>query len=141
HEYDKDVNAAGYFGYFGAAAATPGKGYYSYDLGDWHVIAINSELDVSPSSAELQWLRADLAASTKLCTLASWHEPRWISSSGKNHHSDAKFQPVWDTLYAYGAELVLNGHKHSYERFAPQTPGAWSDPVYGIREFVVGTGG
>src|SRR5207247_4811692 len=69
-----DLNAAGYFGYFGAAAATPGKGYYSYDLGDWHVIAINSELDVSPSSAELQWLRADLAANTKLCTLAYWHE-------------------------------------------------------------------
>jgi len=142
HEYETDPTAAGYFGYYGAAAGAPGKGYYSYDLGDWHIIALNSELDVSAGSAEMQWLRADLAASTKRCTIALWHEPRFVSTSaGTGHTSDPRYQPLWDTLYRYGAELVVNGHKHSYERLAPQSPTAALDLTYGVREFVVGTGG
>ena len=138
HEYET-ANASGYFNYFGALAGPSGLGYYSYDLGTWHIIALNSELDVSPGSAEVQWLRADLAAHPARCTLVYWHEPRWVS--GTVIASDPKYQTLWDTLYAYGADIVVNGHRHSYERFAPQSPAAVADPTYGIREFVVGTGG
>src|SRR5438034_11342156 len=133
------ANAAGYFGYFGAAAGDPAKGYYSYDLGDWHILAVNGEIDVSASSPQLQWLRADLAANTKLCTLAYWHGPRCVT--GPVITSNPTYQTLWDTLYKYGAEVVVNGHKHSYERFAPQNPTAVLDQTYGMREFVVGTGG
>jgi len=138
HEY-ATANAAGYFGYFGAAAGDPAKGYYSYDLGDWHILAVNGEIDVSASSPQLQWLRADLAANTKLCTLAYWHGPRFVTGSVIT--SNPTYQTLWDTLYKYGAEVVVNGHKHSYERFAPQNPSAVLDQTYGMREFVVGTGG
>jgi len=138
HDYDTP-GAPGYFGYFGAAAGDPAKGYYSYDLGDWHIIALNGDLDVSPGSAQVQWLRSDLALSSRQCTLAYWHAPRFVS--GINTTSDPKYQTLWDTLYAYGAEVVLNAHKHSYERFAPQSPVALLDAQYGIRAFVVGTGG
>jgi PKD repeat protein len=138
HEYNAGA-APGYYGYFGAAAGDPTKGYYSYNLGDWHIIALNGELDVSPTSAQVQWLRNDLALYSKFCTLAYWHEPRFVS--GINTTSNPKYQTLWDTLYAYGADVVINGHKHSYERFAPQSPAAVLDTLYGIREFVVGTGG
>ena len=138
HDYDTP-GAPGYFGYFGAAAGDPAKGYYSYDLGDWHIIALNDELDVSPGSAEVQWLRNDLALSGRQCTLAYWHAPRFVS--GTNTTSNPNYQTLWDTLYAYGADVVLNAHKHSYERFAPQSPVALLDTPYGIRAFVVGTGG
>ena len=87
----------------------------------------------------MQWLRTDLALYGKKCTLAYWHEPRFVS--GVNITSNPKYQTLWDTLYAYGADVVLNGHKHSYERLAPQSPSQRSDTLYGIRAFVVGTGG
>ena len=138
HEYSNGA-APGYFGYFGAPAGDPAKGYYSYNLGDWHIIAINSELDVTPGSAEVQWLRSDLALYSGRCTLAYWHEPRFVS--GVNITSNPKYQTLWDTLYAYGADVVVNGHKHSYERLAPQSPAAVLDTIYGIRSFIVGTGG
>ena len=138
HEYETS-GASGYFNYFGALAGPSGLGYYSYDLGTWHIIALNSELDVSAGSAEVQWLRADLAAHPARCTLAYWHEPRFVS--GTVVASDPTYQTLWDTLYKYGADVVVNGHRHSYERFAPQSPAAVADPTYGIRELVVGTGG
>ncbi len=137
HDY-VTAGASGYFGYFGAAAGPAGKGYYSYDLGAWHLVALNSEIAVRPGSVQEQWLRADLAAHRATCTLAYWHQPRF--SSGP-HSSNATYQPLWQALYDYGADIVLNGHDHDYERFAPQTPGGEADPQHGIREFVVGTGG
>jgi len=138
HEY-MTSGASGYFGYFGAAAGDPTKGYYSYDLGSWHIIALNGELDITPSSQEVQWLRSDLALHSGRCTLAYWHAPRFVS--GVAITSNPKYQTLWDTLYKYGADVVLNGHKHSYERLAPQTPAQALDTVYGIRAFIAGTGG
>jgi calcineurin-like phosphoesterase family protein len=136
HDYHV-AGAGGYFDYFGAAAGDPAKGYYSYNLGAWHIIALNSEISQSAGSTQEQWLRADLAANPKTCTLAYWHKPRF--SSGQ-HGNIAASQPLWQALYDYGADVVLNGHDHTYERFAPQNPSAQADPK-GIREFVVGTGG
>jgi hypothetical protein len=143
HEYQTS-GAAGYFSYFGSAAGDPSKGYYSYDLGDWHIVVLNSNsacstISCSATSAQVQWLKADLAASTKSCTLAYWHHPRF--NSGASHGNLLAVGPFWDALYAAGAEVVLNGHEHVYERFAPQTPNAVSDPDNGIRQFTVGTGG
>jgi hypothetical protein len=142
HDYHT-AGASGYFNYFGAAAGDPSKGYYSYDLGDWHVVALNAMCedvggceDISP---QITWLKQDLASNQKACTLAIWHHP--LFSSGDEHGNDPKMKAAWDALYAANAELVLNGHDHDYERFAPQTPSAEADPTNGIREFVVGTGG
>ena len=142
HEY-QTTGATGYFGYFGSAAGDQSKGYYSYDLGDWHIVVLNSNsacttIGCSATSAQVTWLKADLAASTKSCTLAYWHHPRF--NSGASHGNLAAVGPFWDALYAAGAEVVLNGHEHVYERFAPQTPNAVADPN-GIRQFTVGTGG
>jgi len=136
HEY-QTAGAMGYFNYFGSAAAGPG-GYYSYDLGDWHIVVLNSNIARDAASAQITWLRQDLAGSSRACTIAYWHHPRF--SSGY-HGNDASMQPFWEELYAAGAELVLVGHDHNYERFAPQTPSGAADPVNGIRQFVVGTGG
>lgn len=140
HEYltKTPEAAAGYWDYWGGQAGTQGKGYYSYDLGAWHLIALNSEIDVSATSAEVAWLAADLRATTARCVLAYWHRPRFSSGYHGNNYG---VQALWDTLYAYGADVVLNGHDHDYERFAPQDPNGNADPVNGIREFVVGTGG
>lgn len=143
HEYQTS-GAAGYFGYFGSAAGDPSKGYYSYNLGDWHIIVLNSNsacstISCAAGSAQEQWLRADLAANTKACTLAYWHHPRF--NSGAEHGNLTAVGPFWDALYAAGAEIVLNGHEHVYERFAPQTPNAAADAARGIRQFTVGTGG
>ncbi|MDX6647153.1 MAG: hypothetical protein QOK40_2880 [Miltoncostaeaceae bacterium] len=141
HDY-LTTNGAGYYQYFGAAAGDPTKGYYSYDLGAWHLISLNS--NCSPAggcgvgSPQEKWLRADLAAHPAACTLAYWHHPRF--SSGQ-HGSTASIQPLWQTLYDGNADVVLNGHDHDYERFAPQTPTGAADPARGIRQFVVGTGG
>ncbi len=143
HDYHVS-GAAGYFGYFGAAASpldsnctSNCKGYYSYNLGTWHIIALNSEIDFSPGSAQDQWLRADLAANKATCTLAYWHEP--LFSSGL-HGNVGRVRPLWEVLYQYGADVVLSAHDHDYERFAPQNPNGQADPR-GIREFVAGTGG
>lgn len=138
HDYHTD-GATGYFDYFGPVAGEPGKGYYSYDLGSWHIIVLNSNIRVSAGSEQEQWLRADLAAHPVACTLAYWHEPRF--SSGDQHGSSVSIQPLWQALYDYSADVVLNGHEHNYERFAPQDPQGVADPVRGIREFVVGSGG
>jgi len=137
HDYGTS-GAAGYFGYFGAAAGDPTKGYYSYDLGDWHIVALNSEIDVGAGSTQEQWLRSDLAASTKTGTLAYWHRPRFSSGA---HGSSTRTTALWQALYDYNAEIVLVGHDHNYQRFAPQTAAGVADPARGIRQFVVGTGG
>jgi hypothetical protein len=136
HDYNT-AGAAGYFDYFGAAAGDRSMGYYSYDLGTWHLIALNSEIDQSAGSAQEQWLRADLAAHPNFCTLAYWHKPHF--SSG-DHGYNPDSQALWQALYEAGADVILNGHDHDYERFAPQNPNGQADPQ-GIREFVVGTGG
>ena len=141
HEYGSS-QAAPYFQYFGAAAGDPAKGYYSYDLGAWHLIAINSNCSqvggCGAGSPQEAWLRSDLAAHPGGCTLAYWHHPRF--SSGQ-HGNDTAYSAIWSDLYLAGAELVLNGHEHDYERFAPQTDTAMRNDATGIREFVVGTGG
>jgi len=141
HEYGTR-GAAGYFAYFGAVAGDPARGWYSYDLGSWHLVALNSECrhigGCGPGSPQERWLRADLAAHPAACTLAYWHEPRF--SSG--HHGDLPaLDALWRALHEAGAEIVLSGHDHDYERFAPQDPQGILDDTHGIRQFVVGTGG
>jgi acid phosphatase type 7 len=141
HEYESD-GASGYYSYFGAAAGDKTKGYYSFDIGSWHLIALNANCTAvggcQAGSAQEKWLKADLAAHPTMCTLAYWHQPRFSSAL---HGNNADTDTFWQDLYQAGAELVLNGHDHDYERFAPQTPQAIADPKRGIREFVVGTGG
>jgi acid phosphatase type 7 len=137
HEY-YSPNGAPYYAYFGAKAGAPGKGYYSYDLGAWHIVALNSNIDANTGSEQEKWLKADLAAHPKACTLAYWHHP--IFSSG-THGNDPTMKDIWKTLYAAGVDVVVNGHDHNYERFALQAPDGKADPQHGIREFVVGTGG
>ena len=137
HEY-LTPGATGYFQYFGPSAGDPSKGYYSYDLDSWHVVVINSNADVRPGSAQEQWLRADLAAHPAPCTLAYWHYPRFSSGFQGSH---PVMQAIWQALYDAGAAVVISGHDHDYERFAPQTPSGSLDSVRGIRQFVVGTGG
>src|SRR5438094_518927 len=137
HDYIT-THASGYFNYFGAAAGASGKGYYSYDLGDWHVVALNSNITMNVGSPQEVWLRADLAKSTKRCTLAYMHHP--LFSSG-NEGAHIETRPLWVDLYNAGAELVIVGHDHDYERFAPQSPTGVADSIRGIREIVVGTGG
>jgi hypothetical protein len=138
---DQDYQTAGaaaYFAYFGAAAGQAGKGYYSYDVGDWHIVVLNSNIAMHVGSPQEQWLRADLAASNRQCTLAYWHHPRFSSYSTPVR---TEVEPLWDALYDAGAELVINGHYRVYERFAPQDPNGAADPQKGIRQFTVGTGG
>ena len=138
-----NAGAGGYFGYFGPIAGEPGKGWYSYDLGAWHLVALNSNCaDVGgcgAGSPQEQWLRQDLAASTARCTLAYWHHP--LFSSGQHRPGDGEVRPLFQALYDYGAEVLLTGHDHNYERFAPQAPSGALDLAHGIRQFVVGTGG
>jgi len=132
HEY-LTPEASGYFQYFSNIPS-----YYAYDLGGWRVYALNSEIDVSENSPQVTWLKADLASNPAQCVLAYWHRPRW--SSGSHHGSNEDYQDLWRILYEAGAELVLNGHEHQYERFAEMnTEGAATSP--GLREIVVGTGG
>ena len=145
HEYHDSITsgAADYYRYFfrehGTVVGDSGRYYYSYDLGAWHVVVLNTFIDMSAGSSQEQWLRADLAASTKQCTLAYMHYARF--SSGSVHGSYSEVQPLWQALYDYGAEIAIAGHDHEYERFAPQTPDGHLDTVRGIRAFVVGTGG
>jgi Calcineurin-like phosphoesterase len=133
HDYETP-RARGYFRYFGGAAHRPG-GYYSFNVGDWHIIALNSEVR---SGAEKRWLRNDLHRDGHTCELAYWHEPRW--SSGYVHGGTRLVAGWWRILFRAGADVVLNGHEHNYERFAPLSPGG-RKRASGIREFVVGTGG
>jgi hypothetical protein len=143
HEY-LTAGASGYFGYFGSAAGPSGKGYYSYNLGGWHVVALNSMCrevgGCGATSPMVSWLKQDLAANAdRACTIAYFHHP--LFSSGSKHGSVPKMKASWDALYAAKAEVVVSGHEHNYERFAPQSPSGQAEPDRGIREFVVGTGG
>lgn len=133
HEY-AGGRAPGYYGTFGdRAAGVDGRGWYAYGLGTWRVIVLNSVCTTvggcGEGSDQLLWLRSELAANPGRCTLAYWHHPRY--SSGL-HGGDDGYQPFWDALTAAGADVVLGGHDHHYERFAPKE---------GVRQFVVGTGG
>lgn len=142
HEFHS-AGAKVYFDYFGAAAGDPKYGYYSYELGTWHIVVLNSECvnigGCDAASREVQWLRTDLAAHPAACTLAYFHKP--LFSSGSAHGNDYEMKPLWQALYDANAEIIINGHDHNYERFAPQDPEGKSDAARGIREFVVGTGG
>jgi acid phosphatase type 7 len=142
HEFHSG-GATPYFDYFGANAGDPKRGYYSYELGGWHIIVLNSECaevgGCQTGSVEEKWLRADLQAHPAACTLAYWHKP--LFSSGAKHGNDPEIKPFWQDLYAAHVALILNGHDHDYERFARQDPDGKPDSARGIREFVVGTGG
>ncbi len=135
HDYHVS-GAADYFTYFGSRAPGP---YYAYTLGAWRIYSLDSEIDVSATSPQITWLQADLASHPTACVLAYWHKPRW--SSGTNHGSNTSMQALWNALYAANADVIVNGHEHNYERFAPQNPSGQLDTTRGIREFVVGTGG
>jgi hypothetical protein len=142
HEYQSG-GASGYVRYWGAAAGDPKKGYYSYDLGRWHIVALNSECiqvgGCGATSEQGRWLQEDLIAHPVGCALAYFHRP--LFSSGLAHGADPELKPIWQILYHAGVDVVINGHDHDYERFAPQDPDGKSNPKQGIREFVVGTGG
>ena len=148
HDYaDGKSKAEGYFDYFGSAAGEEGEGYYSYDLGDWHIIALNSACEKGMEGCEnasalrttmVEWLKEDLATNPRKCTLAYWHHPLFSSGANGNY---ANMKPIWDALYEANVDVVVNGHDHVYERFAPQDPNGVTDLAKGIREFVVGTGG
>ncbi|SHF82753.1 CBM96 family carbohydrate-binding protein [Streptoalloteichus hindustanus] len=142
HDYHTP-GASGYFNYFGANAGDPAKGYYSYDLGNWHVVALNSNCSAvggcGAGSPQEQWLRADLAASTKPCTVAYWHHPRF--TSGSTHGPNTAVGPLVQALYDNNADVIVAGHNHQYERFAPINPSGALDTARGIRHFVAGTGG
>src|SRR5207302_1138371 len=118
HEYDTG-NANGAFDYFGARAGPRDLGYYSFDLGAWHVIVLNDNIPFGPGSAQDQWLVGDLTANTKRCTLAMWHVPLFLSSNFDGYTVNDDRRSLWDRLYAARADVVLNGHVHHYERFAP----------------------
>jgi len=137
HEY-LTPGARPYYEYFGANAGNPDQGYYSYNVATWHVVVVNSSADVAPGSPQLQWLLKDLATNKSRCTLAYWHHP--LFTSGPNG-SAVKMRDIWRALYNSGTDVIINGHDHVYERFAPQDPTANPDSIRGIRQFTVGTGG
>jgi hypothetical protein len=147
HEYGTP-GAAGYFDYFNGPgvqsgqAGERGKGYYSFDVGSWHVVALNSECDhiggCGSSSPQIRWLQADLGAHPNLCTAVYWHRPHF--TSGRNS-DDGDMRAAWDAAYAGNVDLILNGHDHLYERFGPQTPDGAGDPARGIRQLTIGEGG
>jgi hypothetical protein len=137
HDYET-AGAASYFAYFGDAAGPAGLGYYSFEIGSWHAVALNSNIPASAGSAQAAWLANDLANHPTKCTIAYFHHP--LFTSGPDGPSPF-MQEAWRLLYAAGAEIIMNGHEHMYERFAPQTPDGTPDPTNGIREFISGTGG
>ena len=143
HDF-RQTKAAGYSEYWGDAAGPFDLYYYSYDLGDWHVVVLNSECHRvgcefdSGDGDQVEWLEADLEASAARCTIAIWHHPRW--SSGR-YGTDEEYDTFWRVLYDHGAEIVLNGHEHLYERFEPLNPDGDVDEARGIHQFTVGTGG
>ena len=132
HDYHTE-DARGYFEYFNNIPE-----YYAYTLGSWRIYALNTEISVSATSAQVTWLQDDLAAHPSLCVLAYWHKPRW--SSGLIHGDSSRIQTIWKMLYEAGAELVVNGHEHNYERFA-EMDASGSAVSQGLREIVIGTGG
>jgi hypothetical protein len=140
HEYNTS-GAAPYFAYFGSAAGVAGQGYYSYDLGAWHIIVLNSSISMGSGSAQDTWLQNDLAAHPNLCTLSYMHHPLWSSggSTGGQYYSGVR-RP-WDVMYPAGVDLILDGHRHFYERMAPMKPDGTADPATGMRHIIVGSGG
>ena len=135
-------DAAGYRAYFGTDPPERSEPWYSYDLGAWHVVVLDSNCSLVGCAAggeQERWLRSDLAAHARPCTLAYWHHPRF--SSGVTHGSDSSVAPLFHALYEAGADVVLAGHEHNYERFAPLDSTGNQDPTTGVRSFVVGTGG
>ena len=143
HEYDNGTNGVAYFDFFASRPINDrGIGAYSYTLGNWHIISLNSNVDVGAGSEQLRWLASDLDANsrslTAKCTLAYWHHP--LFTSGPSAGSNGMMKPTWDVLYKYGVDVVVNGHDHLYERFLPQDPTAIRGPA-GITEYIVGTGG
>lgn len=154
HEYAQanypGAQATGYFDYFNGPGSVTGRagdrnrGYYAYDLGSWHIVVLNAEcgaVSCAAGSGQQVWLANDLAANRNRCTLAMWHQPLFTAGITYGDPNGLATRPLWDTLYRYGADVILNGHDHNYQRFAPQNPSGQADPAYGIREFVVGTGG
>ena len=137
HEYDGEYLNA-YFDYFGAAAGDRGKGYYSFDLGKWHIISLNTMIDAGPSSPQGRWLSNDIAKNQTLCTLAYFHHPRFSSGPSPANRNSVQ---LWDALSVAGADVVVSGHDHIYERFTPMNVGGQRDELAGMRQFIVGTGG
>jgi hypothetical protein len=137
HEYETP-GATPYFDYFGTQAGPLGLGYYSFPLGNWHAVSLNSNIDVAEGSTQGRWLLVDLAANPSKCTIAYWHYP--LFSSGQNG-DNPQMRAFWRILFAAGVDVVVVGHDHLYERFAPQDPDGRFDPVRGIRQFIAGTGG
>lgn len=146
HEYDTGTAGAS-FDYFGDRVGPRDRGYYSFDLGNWHIVVLNvndftvDSLSPFAGTDQDRWLQADLAANTTQCTLAMWHSPRFFSSDTLGWTSSLQVKPVWERLYAGGVDVVLNGQQHHYEHFAPLTPTGARDDRKGIRQFNVGTGG
>jgi hypothetical protein len=163
HEYAANPPASGYFDYFFApdasdnnpaisdsGASDPKRGYYSFDLGAWHLIALNTNtaakseneacgvIPCNKGSDQEVWLRNDLATHSQLCTLAYWHQARFTAGG---HKDDPDVQALWDDLYAANADVILNGHDHNYQRYVPMNPDGGADPARGIVEFIIGTGG
>ena len=141
HEYGV-FRAGGYYGAFGSAAGEAPLGWYSYDLATWHIIVLNSNCEVvgcATGGTQERWLREDIGAHPRVCTLAIWHHPRW--SSGTTHGPTPAVAPLYQALHDAGVDLLLSGHEHNYERFPPLDPAGNFDPARGVRQFVVGTGG
>ena len=147
HEYGLPGPATAYFQYWGPQAGPAGKGYYSYDLSAWHIVALNTNCGATgvggcgPGSPQETWLREDLAAHPNACILAYGHHALFSSGVLRSHAVHPELKQLWQDLYAAHADLILAGHEHSYERFAPQDPEGHADSDRGIREIVVGTGG
>ena len=140
HDYIT-AKAKGYYDYFGDSAGPDRRGYYSFTLGAWHVVSLNSFIAADRGSPQIEWLRKDLKDNRATCTLAYWHIPVFSSGPhGSDVRTSAHMLEAWRVLYEFGADVVINGHDHDYERFAPQDPNGKADPR-GVREFVVGTGG
>jgi hypothetical protein len=137
HEYTT-AGAAGHFDYFGARAGDRTKGYYSFDVDSWHFVALNSEIDVSASGAQMAWLKSDLSAHSNKCVAAYWHKPRWSTGLHGDH---TIMGPAVQILYDANADLILSGHDHSYERFHPLNPAGVRDDDRGIVQIVSGQGG
>ncbi len=130
--------ATGYYNYFGPSAGPDSRGYYSFDLGDWHIVSLNSLADVTIGSPQERWLRDDLRNTSRQCILAYWHYPVFTSSP---RGDSPIMRDIWRTLEQFRVSVILTGHEHNYERFAKQTADGVLDPVNGIRQFIVGTGG
>lgn len=136
HDYNTK-GAEGYFEYFGNRARPEGRSYYSYDLGTWHIIALNSNIDARPEGSQGEWLREELRTHPGQCTLVYFHHPLFVSRGGGTE----RMTQFWEVLYRYGVDVIINGDVHYYERFMPQTPTGQPDAEHGIRQFIVGTGG